>query len=196
MNKRAEDMKAIKEQLSGYREGLKDVLDALPLGSIEKIFTQVKNSLAKGKRIFIFGNGGSAATASHAACDLGKGTRDKRKKGSVICLNDSITTMLAYANDCSFEEVFSAQVKDMVCPGDVAIGISASGNSRNVIKAIELARKRGAVTVALTGFDGGVLAKTAKLVLIVPSRDMQKIEDVHLIVVHMLMQLFNKEDAE
>jgi D-sedoheptulose 7-phosphate isomerase len=145
------------------------------------------------KHIFVMGNGGSASTASHLACDINKGVSfGQEKRFKVICLNDSVPTMLAYANDLSYEDVFLEQLKNFFRAGDVVMGISGSGNSKNVLKAVSYAARNGGKTVGLCGFQGGELATLADISLIVRSNDMQKIEDVHMIVVHMLMQALQK----
>ena len=135
------------------------------------------------------GNGGSAMTASHFACDLNKGCslgRDRRFK--VICLNDSMSTILAYANDLSYEHVFFEQLKNFFMPGDVVIGISGSGNSPNVLRALEYANQQKGVTIGWCGFVGGRLGSLAKIPLVISSQDMQQIEDVHMIIAHAAMQ--------
>lgn len=142
------------------------------------------------KHIFVMGNGGSASTASHLACDINKGAcSGQEKRFKVICLNDNIPTMLAYANDLSYEDVFLEQLKNFFRAGDVVMGISGSGNSKNVLKAVLYAAENDGKTIGLCGFQGGELATLADISLIVRSNDMQKIEDVHMIVVHMLMQV-------
>jgi len=145
------------------------------------------------KQVFVFGNGGSGSTASHFACDINKGVsygHDKRFK--VICLNDNIPTMLAYANDSSYDDIFIEQLKNFLSPGDVVFGISGSGNSENVMRAIEYGNSNGAKTLGFTGFEGGRLGKAAGLSINIASDDMQKIEDIHLILTHMIMQAFCK----
>jgi D-sedoheptulose 7-phosphate isomerase len=135
------------------------------------------------------GNGGSASTASHLACDINKGCSiDREKKFKMICLNDSISTMLAYANDLSYEQIFVEQLRNFFDPGDVVIGISGSGNSANVLKAIEYANNNGGITVGLCGFSGGELYRIAQIALLVRVDDMQKVEDIHLVIAHMVMQ--------
>ena len=146
------------------------------------------------KHIFVMGNGGSASTASHLACDINKGVSfGQEKRFKVICLNDNIPTMLAYANDLSYEDVFLEQLKNFFRAGDVVMGISGSGNSKNVLKAVSYAAENNGKTIGLCGFQGGELATLADIPLIVRSDDMQKIEDVHMIVVHMLMQALQKQ---
>ena len=142
------------------------------------------------KRIYTLGNGGSASTASHMASDLNKGaSRRDAPRLRVMALTDSIPSMLAWGNDSSYEDIFVEQLKNHLEKGDVVIAISGSGNSENVLKAVEYANKEGAVTIGLTGFDGGKLAGMAKISYIVPSNCMQQIEDVHLLIEHMLSMM-------
>jgi len=140
------------------------------------------------------GNGGSAATASHFVCDINKGVSLKlQKKFKVLCLNDNIPIMLAYANDISYDSVFIEQLKNFIGNDDLVIGISGSGNSKNILNAIEYANKIGARTFGIIGCDGGKLKDIAQRSLIVRSFDMQKIEDCHMILAHLTMQYFSKK---
>ncbi len=140
--------------------------------------------------IFTMGNGGSGSTASHFACDINKGVSfGFEKRFRVICLNDNIPTMLAYANDNSYEHIFFEQLKNFLKPDDVVIGISGSGHSKNVIKAVQYANENGAISLAFIGFDVGKLAKMAKISIVIPVNDMQKVEDTHIILTHMIMQI-------
>ena len=143
-----------------------------------------------GKRVYTLGNGGSASTASHMASDLNKGaSRHGVPRFKTLALTDSVPSMLAWGNDSSYEDIFVEQLKNHLEKGDVIIAISGSGNSENVLKAVEYANKEGAVTIGLTGFDGGKLARMAKISYIVPSNCMQQIEDVHLLIEHMLSMI-------
>lgn len=172
-----------------YIEDLKKLLDSFPHDQFEKLIEAMLDCYRKGNRIFVMGNGGSASTASHWICDINKGCcLDKHVKFKMICLNDSISTMLAYANDFSYEEVFVEQLKNFFEPGDVVIGISGSGNSKNVLKAIEYANENGGITAGLCGYSGGELYKLVRIPILAKVDDMQKVEDVHMIVVHMAMQ--------
>jgi D-sedoheptulose 7-phosphate isomerase len=172
-----------------YIEELKKVLEDFPHDQFEKLMELLLESYEKGKHIFVMGNGGSASTASHLACDVNKGcSLDRDKKFRMICLNDSISTMLAYANDLSYEQIFVEQLRNFFDPGDVVIGISGSGNSANVLKAIEYANNNGGITVGLCGFSGGELYRIAQIPLLVRVDDMQKVEDIHMIIAHMAMQ--------
>ena len=176
-----------------YLDELKGLLDTFPHDRFEETASAILTAYDDEKHIFIMGNGGSGSTASHFACDINKGCCfHVDKKFKVICLNDNIPTMMAYANDLSYDKVFVEQLKNFLKPGDVVIGISGSGNSENVIQAVLYAKENGAKTIGLTGFEGGKLAGTADIPLIASINDMQKVEDVHIIVVHMLMQYLDK----
>ena len=180
-----------------YIEHLKKVLDAFPHGQFGQIVTMFLDAYAQESQIFVMGNGGSASTASHLACDINKGVSfGQEKRFKIICLNDSVPTMLAYANDISYEDVFLEQLKNFFRVGDVVIGISGSGNSKNVLKAVSYAAKNNGKTVGLCGFQGGKLATLVDIPLIAQSDDMQKIEDVHMVVVHMLMQRLEREGKD
>ena len=172
-----------------YIDKLKDVLDGFPHEEFERLVSAMLDACDREKRIFVMGNGGSASTASHWVCDINKGCcLDKEKKFKMLCLNDSISTMLAYANDLSYEDVFVEQLKNFFVPGDLVIGISGSGNSTNVLKAIEYANENDGKTVGLCGYSGGKLYGMVDIPILVKVDDMQKVEDVHMVVVHMVMQ--------
>lgn len=173
-----------------YLEEEKEVLDNLPLTNLEEVVELLQTACQGENGIFVMGNGGSGSTASHFACDINKGVSfGLEKRFRVICLNDNVPTMLAYANDLSYDDVFVEQLKNFLRSGDVVVGISGSGNSRNVVKAIEYANANGATSVAFTGFDGGQLGRIAKISIVVPANDMQIVEDVHLILTHMIMRI-------
>lgn len=184
----------IKNFVQEYFDKEKKLIERISLENFEEIIRLLSNAYEKENQIFIFGNGGSGSTASHFACDLNKGiSLGLKKRYKVICLNDNIPTILAYANDRSYDDIFIEQLKNFLRPKDIVIGISVSGKSQNVIKAIKYANEIGAETVTITGFDGGKLAKEGKVSLIVPSDDMQQVEDIHLILMHMTMQILYKK---
>ena len=135
-------------------------------------------------QVFVFGNGGSAATASHFAQDMSKILDYK-----FICLNDSVPSLTAYANDVDYNSVFKLQLSKLVRPGDLVIGISCSGNSQNVIDAIIYAKHFGYLAIGFTGFDGGSVKELAEHNIHVPSRDMQVCEDCHMIIIHTILKL-------
>ncbi len=179
----------IQQQFRDYSQGLKEALDAVSADVVAELVALLGRACREGRQVFLMGNGGSGGTASHAACDLNKGVSfGREKRFRAICLNDNLPTLMAYANDVSYEDVFVEPLKNFLRPGDVVIGISGSGNSPNVLKALDYANREGAFTVGLSGFKGGKLARLARLSLVVPVDDMQKIEDVHLIIFHVAMQ--------
>jgi len=172
---------------SEYIQELHAVIDALAVAEIEKLIDVLHEARMKGKTIFVMGNGGSASTSTHLACDLGKNTRsDGYPNFKVMGLSDNMAIFSALANDEGYENVFVQQLASFVQPEDIVIGISASGKSPNVLKAIEYANQAGAITVGFTGFDGGKLAKMVKINLHVPSDCIEQVEDVHLMLEHMI----------
>jgi D-sedoheptulose 7-phosphate isomerase len=181
--------------VSRYLDGVKETLDRLPLERVVPICDVLYQAYLDDRTVFIFGNGGSAALASHLACDLGKGTHSPNpglvdlsevKRLKAISLTDNLPMMSAWANDSSYEDVFAEQMANFIQPGDVAFGISGSGNSPNVLKALALAKKTGATTVGLTGFQGGKMKDLLDRAIVVPSENMQQIEDAHLVLAHMI----------
>ncbi len=176
-----------------YLTELENVLNSFDHDQFEKIVDEILQAYEKETRIFIMGNGGSGSTASHFACDINKGCcMDLEKKFKVICLNDNIPTMLALANDVSYDVVFVEQLKNFFEKGDLTIGISGSGNSENVLQAIAYAGENNGRTIGFSGFSGGKLSKMVDIPLVAEVDDMQKIEDVHMIVVHMIMQVVDE----
>jgi D-sedoheptulose 7-phosphate isomerase len=184
----------MREFSQNYLVQLKDLLESFPHELFEEIGRELVAAYNNEKQVFIMGNGGSGSTASHFVCDINKGTcLGLGKKFKVICLNDNMPSILAYANDLSYDKIFVEQLNNFLQAGDLVIGISGSGNSENVIQAVTYAREKGARTVALTGFNGGRLAGIVDIAFIAKIHDMQKVEDLHMIVVHMLMQYLCKE---
>lgn len=172
-----------------YLNGLTDVFGRFDHDQFGRIMELILEAYEKEHHIFIMGNGGSGSTASHFACDLNKGCCiDLDKKFKVLCLNDNIPTMLALTNDISYDVVFEEQMKNFFRRGDLVIGISGSGNSENVLRAIDYARENGGKTIGLSGFSGGKLAERVDVSFVAPVDDMQKVEDMHMIVAHMIMQ--------
>jgi len=172
-----------------YCHDLKTAVEAIPAGAVEEFIHVLEQAYREGRQVFLMGNGGSGSTASHAACDLNKGVSFGRmQRFRAICLNDNVPTLMAYANDVSYSEVFVEQLKNFLRPGDVVIGISGSGNSLNVLKAIEYAQEQGAITVGLCGFEGGKLVRLVRVPVLIPVHDMQKVEDVQMMIFHVAMQ--------
>jgi len=178
-----------------YIKELQDILERFPHEEFERLVQAMLTACACGQQIFVMGNGGSASTASHWVCDINKGcSYGKDKRFRMICLNDSLSTVLAYANDVGYEDIFVEQLKNFFQPGDMVIGISGSGNSKNVLKAIEYANENSGLTVGLCGYDGGRLAQIVDICLHVPICDMQKAEDAHMIIAHMAVQAIRCAD--
>ncbi len=184
-------MKQPSEFAKTYLQDLRRVLDKLPLEQLDKIVGILEAAHAAGKQIFVIGNGGSAATASHMMNDLNKGTLGHQgdapwKRFKVIALTDNVSLMTAWANDTSFNAVFSEPLKNLANRGDVLIAISASGNSPNIVAAIEVAKQLGLTVLGLGGFTGGKLAQLADVCFVVPSNGYGPVEDVHMILDHIL----------
>lgn len=177
-----------KNHVRQYFTGYRAILDKLRCEDIEQIIEILLQAREEGRTVFLFGNGGSAALASHFACDLGKGTRREGagKHFRVISLCDNIPLITAWANDKSYDSIFAEQIANLVAPGDLAVAISGSGNSLNVLRGLEEARKLGATTIGLIGFAGGKMKHLCDHHVIVPSDNMQLIEDLHLSICHAL----------
>jgi D-sedoheptulose 7-phosphate isomerase len=170
-----------------YLTQLADVLRTLPREPLQAIISTLRQARVDRKKIFICGNGGSAATASHMVCDFIKNTRDPaRPHMRVIGLNDNMPTLSAYANDEGYETVFAEPLRSLGEAGDVAIAISGSGNSPNVLETMRAARECGLKTIGLTGFAGGKIKDMVDICLIVPSDRIEQVEDLHMIIDHLV----------
>ncbi len=175
------------EYIHDYITGLQQTLDRLPYELIDELTEMLGKARQSHQQVFIMGNGGSASTASHFVADLAKNTRvEGWPSFRVIGLTDNMAILSAYANDEGYENVFANQLANLVRPGDIVIAISASGNSPNVLRGIELANRVSARTVGFTGFDGGKLGSMADLHIHVPSRCIEHVEDVHLMIEHLV----------
>jgi len=174
-----------------YIRDLQKILSELPKEKIEVIAKLIYQAYQDGKQIFIIGNGGSSTTASHFACDLAKNTiknfdDPNERRLRVISLTDNQALISAIANDISYDNIFSEQLSNLVNKGDLVIGISASGKSKNVLKAVELASRKGATTIGLIGFDGGKLKEITDYNIIAPIKHYGKAEDAHHIIMHII----------
>ncbi|MBU0512098.1 MAG: SIS domain-containing protein [Chloroflexi bacterium] len=170
-----------------YITNLHHTLDQLPVDIIEEVIDLLHNARIQGRQVFIIGNGGSASTASHFACDLGKNTRSEDMPHfRVMALTDNMASFSAYANDEGYENVFTQQLASFVQPDDIVIGISTSGNSTNIVRAIELANQVSAQTVGFTGFDSGLLGNLVDWNIHVPSDCIEQVEDIHLVLEHLI----------
>ena len=176
-----------------YLSSLQATLDLLPLDAIDEAIDLLHTARLEGRQVFILGNGGSASTASHFACDLGKNTRlEGLPHIRVMALTDNVAMFSAYANDEGYENVFVQQLASFVQPHDIVIGISTSGNSPNVVRAIEHANRIGATTLGFTGFDGGKLGRLVNLEIHVTSDCIEQVEDTHLVLEHLICTILRQ----
>ncbi len=171
--------------VESYFRLLSTTAGQLPFEAIEEVAATLVQAYESERTIYLFGNGGSAALASHMACDLGKGTvNGSKKRFRAMSLTSNEAMMTAWANDSNYHDIFAEQLANFVAPGDVAFAISCSGNSANVLNALRVARQARATTVGLAGFQGGKMKELCDQCLIVPSDNMQIIEDLHLCAAH------------
>lgn len=188
-------MKDYTSNIATYLKRHNDAVDSISVEDINTLMNILVNARDNKKTIFIMGNGGSGATASHFTGDFNKGASfNKDKKFRFFCLNDNIPTMMAYANDLSYDEIFLGPLKNFMEPGDVVIGISGSGNSANVVKALEWANGNGGITVGLTGYSGGKVKDISKFNVHIPIDDMQITEDLHMMLDHCMIQIICEQE--
>ena len=181
----------IKQFTDGYFTELKKTLEEIPMEKLERIVQMIYEAYLNNKYVFIMGNGGSASTASHFACDLGKGTICEGKpRFRVVSLNDNIPLITALSNDFGYDRVFVEQLMNLINIGDLVISLTGSGNSPNVISAVEYAKKQGAKTIGLIGFGGGKLQELVDEHITVSNRNYGQVEDIHLILAHAISQYF------
>lgn len=183
-------------EIDEYFTRLKNTINAIDRDELNKFINLLIDARNLGKTIFVIGNGGSAATASHSVCDFNKGLsfgNDKRFK--FLCLNDNIYTISAYSNDVDYDMAYVEQLKNFCKKDDLLIGISGSGNSKNILLAVDYANSIGATTVGITGYDGGKLRKLAEYSLNANVNDMQISEDLHMIFFHLAMKVIYNENC-
>lgn len=186
--RRAADVEAF---LTSYRQGVTVALEAVDLSRVRLAVEWLRQARDGDRQVFVCGNGGSAATASHLVCDLVKGaSHGQQRRFRIMALTDAMPTVTAYANDVGYEAVFVEHLKNFARSGDLVIAISGSGGSPNVVAAVAYANHAGCRTIALTGRDGGELGRLARLHLNVPEPHMGRIEDVHMTLCHMLAYAF------
>jgi D-sedoheptulose 7-phosphate isomerase len=174
-----------------YRENLLQTIQTIDEAKVDQAIEWFREARDRGKAIFVAGNGGSAATASHFVCDMMKGASlGKSSRFRIQALHDSMPTLTAYANDLHYQDAAVEQLKNFAASGDIYMAISGSGNSPNVIRAMEYANSLGCRTLALTGRDGGKLGSLAQLNIQVPEQHMGRIEDAHHIICHMICYCF------
>ena len=180
----------MKNQIKDYYKREIATIEAMNFEEIERAVLAIRSAYERGANIYTFGNGGSAATSSHFACDFNKGICEKlEKKFNLICLNDNIPTIMAIANDFSYDDIFSFQLMNKLKTDDLVLAISGSGNSKNIIKAVEYAKSIGCKVVGITGYSGGRLYQLADYHMHVPIEDMQITEDIHMSFDHMIYRV-------
>ena len=185
------------DSIDGYFQEMQAVLAELSRESILTTVACLYQAWEQRKQIFLLGNGGSASTASHMANDLSKATIvTGMPRMKVIALTDNVAVMTAWANDTSYDRIFREQLENLLEPGDTVLAISASGNSPNVLRAMELARSRGATTIGWTGFQGGALKPLCDVCVVVPSEEMDQIENVHVAIEHLVCCVIREVLAE
>ncbi len=181
------------ELIETYLEQEIDIMKRIDVSAVNEVLNLLEAGMKREATIYVFGNGGSAATASHFQNDFNKGVSEHiDKKFRFLCLNDNIATIMAVANDIGYEEVFRFQLQGKIKKGDILMAISGSGNSPNVINAVEYGKKQGCKVVGLTGYSGGRLKELSDISLHVPINSMQITEDVHMIFNHLMMSVFYK----
>ena len=181
----------MKQWISEYVRAQQAALDSIPADAVAQLVGQLRAALQQDRQIFVFGTGASAANASHFATDLGKGASDKLGKYfRVLSLNDNVSWMTAIGNDYSYEEVFVRQLRNYGKPGDLAMGLSVSGNSPNCVKALEWARQNGLRSVALVGAKRGRMAEVAEQVIVINDTHYGRVEDAQMGICHMLCYAF------
>jgi D-sedoheptulose 7-phosphate isomerase len=185
------------ENAAAYLDRLRAAIDSLSEESLGALGEMLFRAYRDGKQVFTLGNGGSASTASHMAADLAKNTIGAHmRRFRVLSLNDNMAMLTALANDLGYDAVFREQLKNLIRAGDLLVVMSASGNSPNVINAIEHARRESAEVVAILGFEGGRARDLADLAIVVPSDHYGVIEDMHLIINHITVDFFKARLAE
>jgi D-sedoheptulose 7-phosphate isomerase len=186
----------MKQWIRDYVTAQKAALDSIPMERVAQVIELLRQALRQDRQIFVFGNGGSAANASHFVTDLGKGASDKLgRRFRCLSLNDNVSWLTALGNDYAYDEVFSRQLMNYAKPGDFALVMSVSGNSPNVVKAVEWAKANGVRTIALVGATKGRLAELAELALVIESTHYGRVEDAHMGICHMLCYAFMENPA-
>ncbi len=182
------------DEIEHYWHELASTIQAMPFDMLTKAAELLLDCYRRGSTVFMLGNGGSAATASHFACDLAKGTQVIGLPAfRVISLSDNVPLMSAWANDTNYERIFAEQLATLIRPDDIVIAISASGNSPNILAAARMAQQSGAITLALTGQDGGKLSRLADFTIYVPSQSIEQVEDAHLVIAHSLCVVLREQ---
>lgn len=181
--------------IEDYYLELINIIKQVDYDNLMSILEAFEVALKEGRRIFVFGNGGSAASANHFACDLGKnGSRGSEKRFKISSLSDNIATITAYANDIDYSCIYKEQLVNLdIQPEDILFVISASGNSPNIVKACEYANLRQTQVIGLSGFGGGQLHQLSNISIVVPSNEYEKVEDIHLSIMHIIVSYFKNK---
>lgn len=182
-----------RKDITEYIQLEREVLSKLDINALNEAMQLIEEAYKARKKVYIFGNGGSSATAAHYQNDFNKGLSETLEtKFEFVCLNNDTATLMAIANDIGFEEVFRYQLQGRIREGDLVIAISGSGNSPNIINAVEYAKQQGNKIIGLTGIKGGKLMQMSDVSLHVPVNSMQVTEDVHMIFDHLMVSVFYK----
>ncbi|GCD77000.1 phosphoheptose isomerase [Thermaurantimonas aggregans] len=173
------------KDIETYLQNSQNAVSLIPTNKVAELAEAIMHAYHEGSTIYTMGNGGSGATASHVAGDYVKGASfGLEKRFRFICLNDNIPALMAISNDISYEAIFEEQLKNFARPGDLVIGLSGSGNSKNIVNALQWAKNQGIKTAALTGYKGGLCAQIADISIHIPMSDMEIVEDLHMMTFH------------
>ena len=184
----------VERNIRKYLDEVREVLQNIPVADIRGVIDALALAYSQDTQIFIMGNGGSAATASHFANDLNKAaSSDGKRRFRAVALTDNVPLLTAWGNDLSYDDIFVEQLRNLYNNGAVVIGISGSGNSANVLKALRFAKERGGNTIGFTGYQGGKIKEIVDECIIVPSDCMQQIEDAHLVLEHLMCTVLREE---
>lgn len=187
-------MTTINQWISDYVRAQKAALDSIPPEGVAQVVEKLRVAWKEDRQVFVFGNGGSAANASHFATDLGKGSSDKLgKRFRVLSLNDNVSWMTAIGNDYAYEDVFLRQLQNYGKSGDLVLAISVSGNSPNCVKALDWAKQNGLRTVALVGAKRGRMAEIADQVIVINDTHYGRVEDAQMGICHLLCYAFMEQ---
>lgn len=184
-------MTTMNQWISDYIRAQKAALDSIPAEAVAQVVEKLRVAWKEDRQIFVFGNGGSAANASHFATDLGKGSSDKLgKRFRVLSLNDNVSWMTAIGNDYSYDDVFLRQLQNYAKPGDLVLALSVSGNSPNCVKALDWAKQNDLRTVALVGAKRGRMAEIAEQSIVINDTHYGRVEDTQMGICHLLCYAF------
>ena len=186
----------MKTWLADYIRAQNATLSSVPVEAVARLVELLRQAHAEDRQVFICGNGGSAANASHFATDLGKGASDKLgKRFRVLSLTDNVAWMTALGNDYAYEDIFAGQLQNFARPGDLLLSISVSGNSPNCVKALAWAKKNGVKTLVIVGAKRGRMAEVADEAIVINETHYGRVEDVHMNLLHMACYAFNEGKA-